>query len=46
VNGELQYESRYMLKLFADVDQIVSLPQDFFTTAPPPILIVADDLAP
>lgn len=44
VNGELVYEQRFMLKLYLQVNQTVSLPQDFFTTAPPINLIVADDL--
>ena len=34
VNGELQYEQRYMIKLYAQVNQVAALPQDFFTDAP------------
>ena len=46
VNGEMQYEQRFMLKLHLQANQVVALPQDFFTTAPPTTLIVADDLTP
>lgn len=38
VNGELQYEQRFMCKLYLQADQVVSLPQDFFTT-PPAVVI-------
>lgn len=31
-NSENQYEQRFMLRLFAQVNQTVSLPQDFFDT--------------
>lgn len=34
INGELQYEQRFMLKLFGQVNQTVALPQDFFVNAP------------
>jgi len=41
VNSEQLYEQRFMLKLFAQVNQIVNLPQDFFTSvevhAEPPV---------
>lgn len=45
-NGEQTYEQRFMVKLYAQVNQTVSLPQDFFTDVPPTVLIVADDLPP
>jgi hypothetical protein len=45
VNGELQYEQRFMLKLHLQANQVVALPQDFFTTAPSVTLVVADDLS-
>lgn len=35
VNGENQYEQRFMTKLYIQVNQIVALPQDFFTDPPP-----------
>lgn len=44
VNGEMQYEQRFMLKLYLQANQIVALPQDFFTTPPALDLIVADNL--
>lgn len=34
VNGELQYEQRFMLKLYLQANQTVALPQDFFNVAP------------
>lgn len=43
-NGENQYEQRFTCKLYLQANQIVSLPQDFFTVAPPVVLVVADDL--
>lgn len=46
VNGELQYEQRFMLKLYLQANQTVALPQDFFTGTPPIKIIVADDLTP
>jgi hypothetical protein len=45
-NGEQMYEQRFMIKLYAQVSQTVSLPQDFFTEVPPTTLIVADNLPP
>jgi hypothetical protein len=45
-NGEQNYEQRFMTKLYAQVNQIVGLPQDFFTQVPPVQLIVADNLPP
>lgn len=44
VNGEENYEQRFMVKLFLQANQSVSLPQDFFTVAPPVKIVVADDL--
>jgi len=32
VNGEMQYEQRFMCKLHLQANQVVALPQDFFTT--------------
>jgi len=34
VNGEGQYEQRYMVKLHAQVNQLATAPQQFFTEAP------------
>lgn len=34
VNGEGQYEQRYMVKLHAQVNQVATAPQPFFTEAP------------
>jgi len=45
-NGEQMYEQRFMIKLYAQVNTVVGLPQDFFTNVPPTTLIVADDLPP
>lgn len=42
VNGELQFEQRFMCKLYLQANQVVGLPQDFFTQVPPVTLIVAD----
>lgn len=33
VNGEAEYEQRFNFRLYLQVNQIVSLPQDFFTSA-------------
>lgn len=44
VNGELQYEQRFMLTLFMQVNQCVTLPQDFFVDPVPTEIIVADAL--
>lgn len=44
VNGELTYEQRFMLKLYLQVNQTVTLPQDFFTGPVPLVTVVADDL--
>lgn len=44
INGELQYEQRFMLRLFGQVNHTVALPQDFFTEAPATELVVADNL--
>lgn len=38
VNGEYQYEQRFMLRLYLQVNQTVALPQDFFQ-APVPIVV-------
>lgn len=45
-NGEQLYEQRFMTKLYLQLNQTVSLPQDFFTDVPPTTLIVADNLPP
>jgi hypothetical protein len=45
-NGEQMYEQRFCIKLYAQVNQQVSLPQDFFTQVPPTTLVVADNLPP
>lgn len=42
VNGEDQYEQRFMCALYLQANQVVGLPQDFFNTAPDVDLIVAD----
>jgi len=34
VNAEMQYEQRFLTKLYLQANQVASLPQDFFTTAP------------
>jgi hypothetical protein len=44
VNAEMQYESRFMLQLHLQSDQVVSLPQDFFTTAPTVTVNVPTDI--
>jgi len=44
VNGENQYEQRFMCKLYLQTNTVVSLPQDFFIDAVPTEIIVADDL--
>lgn len=44
VNGEAQFEQRFMTKLYLQTNTVVALPQDFFVTAPPIDIIVADDL--
>lgn len=46
VNGEMQWESRFMCKLYLQANQTVALPQDFFTVPPAITAIVADDLTP
>jgi hypothetical protein len=45
-NGENQYEQRFMLKLYLQVNQTVALPQDFFTTAPAVTIEVPADNLP
>lgn len=48
INGELVFEQRFTLKLYLQVNQRVSLPQDFFSTPPAggfvSGIVVADDL--
>jgi hypothetical protein len=39
VNGEMQYEQRYMTKLYGQVNTVVGLPQDFFTA---PITVIIE----
>lgn len=46
VNGENVYEQRFMLRLFAQVNQVVSLPQDFFTGPVPIDVEIPADLLP
>ena len=46
VNGELVYEQRFMTRLFAQIDQTVSLPQDFFVGPVPIDLKIPADLLP
>jgi len=43
VNAELQYEQRFMLRLHLQANQTVSLPQEFFSTAPELDLTVPAD---
>jgi hypothetical protein len=38
VNGEFEYEQRFMVKLYLQANQVVGLPQDFFTN-PPPVVV-------
>lgn len=45
-NGENQYEQRFSSRLFAQVNQTVSLPQDFFGPPVPLIVEVPADLLP
>lgn len=42
VNGELQFEQRFTVKLYLQVNHTVALPQEFFTEAPDVELVVAD----
>lgn len=42
VNGEDQYEQRFMCRLYLQTNTVVALPQDFFVQAPPIIAHVAD----
>jgi hypothetical protein len=44
VNSEKQFEQRFMIRLFGQVNQIVGLPQDFFDRAELDSLIIADQL--
>lgn len=44
VNSEGQYEARWMIRLFGQVNQNVSLPQDYFTAARLDGIVVADQL--
>jgi hypothetical protein len=46
VNGENMYEQRFMLKLYVDVNQVVALPQDFFTAVHTIVEPPADTLTP
>lgn len=46
VNGELVYEQRFMLRLFLQVNQVVSLPQDFFVGPVPIVIKTPVDLLP
>lgn len=44
VNGEMQYEQRFMTKLYLQANQVVALPQDFFNTPPEVTLVDATSL--
>ncbi|WHB31202.1 hypothetical protein [Xanthomonas phage NEB7] len=44
VNSEGQFEQRFMIRLFGQVNQQVTLPQDFFDVATLDSIIVADQL--
>jgi hypothetical protein len=48
INGSLVFEQRFLTKLYLQVNQTVSLPQDFFSTPPAggfvSGIVVADDL--
>lgn len=46
VNGENVYEQRFMLRLYAQVNQTVTQPQDFFTNPVPLVVEVPADLLP
>lgn len=43
-NSEGQYEQRFMIRLYGQVNQVVGLPQDFFDQIQLDSLIVADQL--
>jgi len=45
-NAENQYEQRFMLKIYLQVNQVVSLPQQFFATAPTITVEVPADADP
>lgn len=44
VNAQGQYEQRFMIRLFGQVDQDVTLPQDFFTEVDINSIVSADQL--
>lgn len=46
VNGELQYEQRFTLKLVLQTNQVVAVPQDFFTDVTLDIQVPPADLLP
>lgn len=46
VNAELQYEQRFMLKLYLQTNQVVALPQDFFDVPPAIDVTVPADYLP
>lgn len=46
VNGENMYEQRFMLKLYAQVNQTVTQDQDFFTGSTPLVIEVPPDYLP
>lgn len=46
VNGELQYEQRFVCKLYLQTNQVVSVPQDFFTDVTLDIQVPPADLLP
>lgn len=46
VNGENQYEARFMLKLYGQVNQTVTLTQQFATTATPTLVRPPVDIGP
>jgi hypothetical protein len=45
-NGEMQYEQRFMSKIYLQVNQTVSLPQDFFTVPSPVSIKTPADMLP
>lgn len=44
INSEGQFENRWMLRLFGQINHVVTLPQDFFDAATLNSIVVADQL--
>lgn len=44
VNSQGQYEQRFMIRLFGQINQDVTLPQDFFTEVDINSIVIADQL--